>query len=95
MRPLVVNKLRGTLQVVAVKAPGFGDRRKAMLQDIAVLTGGQVASDDTGTKLENLTLDDLGTAKRVVVDKDNTTIVDGAGNSDTIKARVKTNSCPD
>ena len=66
---LVVNKLRGTLQVVAVKAPGFGDRRKAMLQDIAVLTGGQVASDDTGTKLENLTLDDLGTAKRVVVDK--------------------------
>ena len=86
---LVVNKLRGTLQVVAVKAPGFGDRRKAMLQDIAVLTGGQVASDDTGTKLENLTLDDLGTAKRVVVDKDNTTIVDGAGNSDAIKARVK------
>lgn len=86
---LVVNKLRGTLQVVAVKAPGFGDRRKAMLQDIAVLTGGQAASDDTGTKLENLTLDDLGTAKRVVVDKDNTTIVDGAGNSDAIKARVK------
>ncbi|WP_301194266.1 chaperonin GroEL, partial [uncultured Desulfovibrio sp.] len=76
---LVVNKLRGALQVVAVKAPGFGDRRKAMLQDIAVLTGGTVASDDTGTKLENLTLSELGTAKRIVVDKDNTTIVDGAG----------------
>ena len=86
---LVVNKLRGALQVVAVKAPGFGDRRKAMLQDIAVLTGGQVASDDTGTKLENMTLTDLGTAKRVVVDKDNTTIVDGAGKSEDIKARVK------
>ena len=86
---LVVNKLRGALQVVAVKAPGFGDRRKAMLQDIAVLTGGQVASDDTGTKLENMTLADLGTAKRVVVDKDNTTIVDGAGKSEDIKAREK------
>ncbi|WP_303172558.1 chaperonin GroEL [uncultured Desulfovibrio sp.] len=86
---LVVNKLRGALQVVAVKAPGFGDRRKAMLQDIAVLTGGQVASDDTGTKLENMTLADLGTAKRVVVDKDNTTIVDGAGKSEDIQARVK------
>ena len=86
---LVVNKLRGALQVVAVKAPGFGDRRKALLQDIAVLTGGQVASDDTGTKLENMTLADLGTAKRVVVDKDNTTIVDGAGKSEDIKARVK------
>lgn len=86
---LVVNKLRGALQVVAVKAPGFGDRRKAMLQDISVLTGGQVASDDTGTKLENMTLADLGTAKRVVVDKDNTTIVDGAGKSEDIKARVK------
>ena len=86
---LGVNKLRGALQVVAVKAPGFGDRRKAMLQDIAVLTGGQVASDDTGTKLENMTLADLGTAKRVVVDKDNTTIVDGAGKSEDIKARVK------
>ncbi len=86
---LVVNKLRGALQVVAVKAPGFGDRRKAMLQDIAILTGGQVASDDTGTKLENMSLTDLGSAKRVVVDKDNTTIVDGAGKSDDIKARVK------
>lgn len=86
---LVVNKLRGALQVVAVKAPGFGDRRKAMLQDIAILTGGQVASDDTGSKLENMTLAELGTAKRVVVDKDNTTIVDGAGKSEDIKARVK------
>ncbi|WP_022655869.1 chaperonin GroEL [uncultured Desulfovibrio sp.] len=86
---LVVNKLRGALQVVAVKAPGFGDRRKAMLQDIAVLTGGQVASEDTGSKLENMTLAELGTAKRVVVDKDNTTIVDGAGKSDDIKGRVK------
>lgn len=86
---LVVNKLRGALQVVAVKAPGFGDRRKAMLQDIAVLTGGQVASDDIGVKLENLSLTDLGTAKRVVIDKDNTTVVDGAGKSDDIKARVK------
>ncbi|WP_165178031.1 chaperonin GroEL [Desulfovibrio sp. ZJ369] len=86
---LVVNKLRGALQVVAVKAPGFGDRRKAMLQDIAVLTGGQVASDDTGSKLENMTLSDLGTAKRVVIDKENTTIVDGAGKSDAIKGRVK------
>ncbi|MDR1778044.1 MAG: chaperonin GroEL [Desulfovibrio sp.] len=85
---LVVNKLRGALQVVAVKAPGFGDRRKAMLQDIAVLAGGQVASDDTGSKLENMTLGDLGTAKRIVVDKENTTIVDGAGKSADIKARV-------
>lgn len=86
---LVVNKLRGTLQVVAVKAPGFGDRRKAMLQDIAILTGGEVASDDTGTKLENMTLDQLGQAKRVTVDKDNTTIVDGAGKPEAIKARIK------
>ena len=86
---LVVNKLRGALQVVAIKAPGFGDRRKAMLQDIAILTGGQVASDDTGTKLENMTLNDLGTAKRVVVKKEDTTIVDGAGKADEIKARVK------
>jgi chaperonin GroEL len=85
---LVVNKLRGALQVVAVKAPGFGDRRKAMLQDIAVLAGGQVASDDIGSKLENMVLSDLGTAKRVVIDKENTTIVDGAGKSEDIKARV-------
>ncbi|MDD6180780.1 MAG: chaperonin GroEL [Desulfovibrionaceae bacterium] len=86
---LVVNKLRGALQVVAVKAPGFGDRRKAMLQDIAILTGGQVASDEIGVKLDNMSLSDLGTAKRVTIDKDNTTIVDGAGKGDDIKARVK------
>ncbi len=85
---LVVNKLRGTLKVCAVKAPGFGDRRKAMLQDIAVLTGGQVISEDVGFKLENAVLSDLGQAKRVVVDKDNTTIVDGAGDADNIKGRI-------
>ncbi|ROQ90865.1 chaperonin GroEL [Desulfosoma caldarium] len=86
---LVVNKLRGTLKVCAVKAPGFGDRRKAMLQDIAILTGGQVVSEDLGVKLENVSLNDLGSAKRVVVDKDNTTIVDGAGSKEAIEARVK------
>jgi chaperonin GroEL len=86
---LVVNKLRGTLQVCAVKAPGFGDRRKAMLEDIAILTGGQSVSEDLGIKLESLTLVDLGKAKRVIVDKENTTIVDGAGDADKIKARVK------
>ncbi|MBQ2477532.1 MAG: chaperonin GroEL [Desulfovibrio sp.] len=86
---LVVNKLRGALQVVAVKAPGFGDRRKAMLQDIAILTGGTVASEDTGTKLENMTLNELGQAKRIKVEKENTTIVDGNGNKDDIKGRVK------
>ena len=86
---LLVNRLKGVLNVVCVKAPGFGDRRKEMLQDIAILTGGQVASDDTGTKLENMTLNDLGTAKRVVVKKEDTTIVDGAGKADEIKARVK------
>ena len=85
---LVVNKLRGTLRVAAVKAPGFGDRRKAMLEDIAILTGGRVISEETGFKLENASLDDLGTAKRVTIDKDNTTIVEGAGSSDDIKARV-------
>ena len=85
---LVVNKLRGTLQVAAVKAPGFGDRRKAMLQDIAILTGGTVASEEMGVKLENFTLANLGTAKRVRIDKDNTTIVDGAGQAADIKARV-------
>jgi chaperonin GroEL len=85
---LVVNKLRGTLRVCAVKAPGFGDRRKAMLQDIAILTGGQVVSEEVGFKLENATLNDLGKAKRVVIDKDNTTIVDGAGNADQIKGRI-------
>ena len=76
---LVVNKLRGTLKVAAVKAPGFGDRRKAMLQDISVLTGGQVISEEVGFKLENAVVSDLGTAKRVVIDKDNTTVIDGAG----------------
>ncbi len=85
---LVVNKLRGGLKVAAVKAPGFGDRRKAMLQDIAVLTGGQVISEDLGIKLENVSLDMLGTAKKVEIDKDNTTIVDGAGTKDEIEARV-------
>tara|TARA_B100001248_G_scaffold262484_1_gene258746 strand:+ start:6223 stop:7863 length:1641 start_codon:yes stop_codon:yes gene_type:complete len=86
---LVVNKLRGTLQVTAVKAPGFGDRRKAMLEDIAVLTGGTVISEETGMKLEQATIEDLGTAKRIVVDKDNTTVVDGAGEKANIEARVK------
>jgi chaperonin GroEL len=86
---LVVNKLRGTLKCSAVKAPGFGDRRKAMLQDIAVLTGGQVISEDLGLKLENVTLKDLGTAKRITIDKDNTTIVDGGGSKDAIQGRVK------
>ena len=76
---LVVNKLRGGLKVAAVKAPGFGDRRKAMLQDIAILTGGQVVSEDLGIKLENVTLDMMGSAKRVSIDKDNTTIVEGSG----------------
>jgi chaperonin GroEL len=86
---LVVNKLRGTLQVAAVKAPGFGDKRKAMLEDIAVLTGGQVVSEDLGTKLENLAVADLGKAKRINIDKDNTTIVDGAGSRSAIEGRVK------
>ncbi|HEV7365590.1 MAG TPA: chaperonin GroEL [Gemmatimonadales bacterium] len=85
---LVVNKLRGTLKVVAVKAPGFGDRRKEMLRDIAVLTGGQVISEEVGFKLENVTLNDLGRAKRVVIDKDNTTIVDGKGKPDDIHGRI-------
>jgi chaperonin GroEL len=86
---LVVNKLRGTLQCAAVKAPGFGDRRKEMLRDIAVLTGGNVISDDLGIKLENITLNDLGRAKRVTIDKDNTTIVEGAGATEDIEGRVK------
>ncbi|RRH69225.1 chaperonin GroEL [Falsigemmobacter faecalis] len=85
---LVVNKLRGGLKIAAVKAPGFGDRRKAMLQDIAILTGGQVISDDLGMKLENVTLDMLGRAKKVTINKDNTTIVDGAGEKAEIEARV-------
>ncbi len=86
---LVVNKLRGTLQACAVKAPGFGDRRKAMLEDIAILTGGQMVAEDLGIKLENISLNDLGRAKRVVIDKDTTTIVDGAGSKDKIEGRVK------
>ncbi|MBN1541699.1 chaperonin GroEL [candidate division KSB1 bacterium] len=85
---LVVNKIRGTLKVAAVKAPGFGDRRKAMLEDIAVLTGGRVISEETGFKLENTTINDLGSAKRVNIDKDNTTIVEGAGKTDDIKGRI-------
>jgi len=86
---LVVNKLRGTLHCAAVKAPGFGDRRKAMLEDIATLTGGKAITEDLGIKLENITLEDLGKAKKVVVDKDNTTIIDGAGKTSTIEGRIK------
>src|SRR6201746_1523499 len=86
---LVVNKLRGGLKIAAVKAPGFGDRRKAMLEDIAILTKGEVVSEDLGIKLESVTLGMLGTAKRVSIDKDNTTIVDGAGEADAIKARTE------
>ena len=86
---LVVNKLRGTLKVAAVKAPGFGDRRKAMLQDIAVLTGGQVISEEVGFKLENAVTSDLGTAKRVVIDKDDTTVIDGAGSEEKIHGRIE------
>ena len=87
---LVVNKLRGTLNIAAVKAPGFGDRRKAMLEDIAILTGGKVISEDLGIKLENVKLEDLGRAKKITIDKDNTTIVEGAGKQYDIEGRVKT-----
>src|SRR5947208_3454816 len=86
---LVVNKLRGTLKVAAVKAPGYGDRRKAMLEDMAILTGGRAITEDLGIKLENLTLDDLGRAKKVTIDKDNTTIIEGAGTKQAIEGRVK------
>src|SRR5262245_32199416 len=86
---LVVNKLRGTLQVAAVKAPGYGDRRKGMLEDIAILTGGKAITEDLGIKLENLKLDDLGKAKKITIDKDNTTIVEGSGTSKAIEGRVK------
>jgi chaperonin GroEL len=86
---LVVNKLRGTLQAAAVKAPGFGDRRKAMLEDIAILTGGRAITEDLGIKLENIKMEDLGKAKKITIDKDNTTIVEGAGNSKDIQGRVK------
>ncbi|MFZ0064427.1 MAG: chaperonin GroEL [Pyrinomonadaceae bacterium] len=87
---LVVNKLRGTLNIAAVKAPGFGDRRKAMLEDIAIMTGGKVISEDLGIKLENVKLEDLGRAKKVTIDKDNTTVVDGAGKESDMQGRVKT-----
>ncbi|HSB80510.1 MAG TPA: chaperonin GroEL, partial [Candidatus Methylomirabilis sp.] len=86
---LVVNKLRGTLQCAAVKAPGFGDRRKEMLKDVAVLTGGEVISEELGIKLENIRLDDLGKCKKVVVDKENTTIIEGAGSQQAIKGRIQ------
>ena len=92
---LVVNKLRGTLQVCAVKAPGFGDRRKEMLKDIAVLTGGQAITEDLGIKLETLTLKDLGRAKRITVDKDNTTIVEGAGKKADIEGARQADPRPD
>ncbi|KAF0248307.1 MAG: chaperonin GroEL, partial [bacterium] len=85
---LVVNKLRGTIQVCAVKAPGFGDRRKAMLEDIAVLTGGKLISEDLGIKLESVKVEDLGRAKKITIDKDNTTIVEGGGKGTDIQARV-------
>jgi chaperonin GroEL len=86
---LVVNKLRGTLQVAAVKAPGYGDRRKSMLEDVAILTGGKAITEDLGIKLEKLTLEDLGKAKKVTIDKDNTTLVEGAGKKKEIEGRVK------
>ncbi|HEU4875422.1 MAG TPA: chaperonin GroEL [Pyrinomonadaceae bacterium] len=87
---LVVNRLRGTINVAAVKSPGFGDRRKAMLEDIAILTGGKVISEDLGIKLENVKIEDLGTARRVTIDKDNTTIIDGGGETNDLQGRVKT-----
>ncbi|HEX4347551.1 MAG TPA: chaperonin GroEL, partial [Vicinamibacterales bacterium] len=86
---LVVNKLRGTIHVAAVKAPGYGDRRKAMLEDLAILTHGKALTEDLGVKLENMTLEDLGQAKKITIDKDNTTIVDGGGSSEAIAGRVK------
>src|SRR6267154_1151368 len=86
---LVVNKLRGTLKCAAVKAPGFGDRRKAMLEDIAILTGGKAITEDLGIKLENVKIEDLGHAKKIVIDKDNTTIIEGAGKNSEIEARIK------
>ena len=88
-RSLVVNNIRGILKVAAVKSPGFGDRRKAMLQDIATLTGGAVISEEVGLSLEKVTLNDLGEAKKVVISKENTTIIDGAGKATDIKARVE------
>ena len=85
---LVVNKIRGTFKSAAVKAPGFGERRKAMLQDLAILTGGQVISEEVGLKLENTTLDLLGSAKRIIITKDETTVIEGAGAEDDIKGRI-------
>src|SRR5205085_8646590 len=87
---LVVNKLRGILKVAAVKAPAYGDRRKAMLEDIAVLTGGRVITEDLGIKLENVTVADLGSAKKIIIDKDNTTIVEGAGKRSDLQGRIAT-----
>src|SRR5213075_3211375 len=86
---LVVNKLRGTIKAAAVKAPGYGDRRKAMLEDVAILTNGKAITEDLGVKLENIKIDDLGQAKKVTIDKENTTIVEGAGSSASIAGRVK------
>jgi chaperonin GroEL len=86
---LVVNKLRGTLHTAAVKAPGFGDRRKAMLEDLAILTNGKCITEDLGIRLENVKLEDLGRAKKIVIDKENTTIIEGAGKSKSIEGRVK------
>jgi chaperonin GroEL (HSP60 family) len=86
----VVNRLRGTINFAAVKTPGFGDRRKAMLEDIAILTGGKVIGEDLGIKLENVKLEDLGTARRVTIDKENTTIIDGGGETKDLQGRVKT-----
>src|SRR5438477_125721 len=86
---IVVNKLRGTLQVAAVKAPGFGDRRKAILEDVAILTAGKAVTEDLGIRLESVTLDDLGQAKKITIDKDNTTLIEGAGKSSAIEGRVK------
>ena len=85
---LVVNKLRGTIQIAAVKAPGFGDRRKAMMEDIAILTGGKFLSEDLGIKLENVAIEDLGRAKKVVIDKENTTIVEGNGKQSDVQGRI-------
>src|SRR5256885_1349146 len=89
LAPLVVNKLRGTLQCAAVKAPGFGDRRKAMLEDIAILTGGKAITEDLGIKIENVEIEQLGKAKKVTIDKDNTTIIAGAGKASEIEGRIK------
>src|SRR5437870_1038540 len=86
---IVVNKLRGTIQVAAVKAPGYGDRRKAMLEDVAILTNGRAVTEDLGIKLESLKLEDLGQAKKITIDKDNTTIIEGAGDASAIEGRVK------